>query len=174
VLAGTLLQAAGVLLGGCLIVLGAHLRAAAVVRLLIALVGWLLIYICCHSLGHWLVGTLVGIRFRGYGVRGTDHPDELTPALRFVLTRLPMFTAMTDRDSMRRANPIARAAMFAAGETSTILAVFLSGLYVWRSGLPGGLAWFIISVLMCISGLIEPLRMPRGDYAKALRALRGE
>jgi hypothetical protein len=64
--------------------------------------------------------------------------------------------------------------MFAAGETSTILAVFLTGLYVWRSGVPGGLIWFIVSVLMCISGLIEPLRMPRGDYAKARRALRGE
>ncbi len=172
--AGTLLQAAGVALGAWLMTAGAHAPAAAVLCLLIMFAGWLLIYICCHSLGHWLVGTLVGIRFQGYGVRGTDHPDELSPALRFVLTRLPMFTAITDKGSMQQARPLAKALMFAAGETSTILAVFLSGLYVWRSGVPGGLLWFLISVLMCVSGLIQPLRMPRGDYAKARRALRGE
>ncbi len=172
--AGTLLQAAGVTVGAWLMTVGAHAPAAALLRVLIIFAGWLLIYICCHSLGHWLVGTLVGIRFQGYGVRGTDHPDELSPVLRFVLTRLPMFTAITDKDSLRRARPVAKALMFAAGETSTILAVFLSGLYVWRSGVPGGLVWFLISVLMCISGLIQPLRMPRGDYAKARRALRGD
>src|SRR5512143_2798504 len=101
--AGTLLQAAGVILGAWLMTVGAHLPVAASLRLALMLLGWLLIYICCHSLGHWLVGTLVGIHFRGYGVRGTDHPDELSPILRFVLTRLPMFTAITDRDSMRNA-----------------------------------------------------------------------
>ena len=174
VLAGTLLQAAGVILGAWLMTVGAHLQAVVVLRLALMLLGWLLIYICCHSLGHWLVGTLVGIRFRGYGVRGTDHPEELSPPLRFVLTRLPMFTAITDRDSMREARPLARALMFAAGETSTIVAVFLAGLYVWRSGVPGGLIWFIVSVLMCIDGMIEPLRMPRGDFAKARRALRAK
>ncbi len=171
--AGTLLQLAGVTLGAWLMTAGAHLQAALLLRLSLMLIGWLLIYICCHSLGHWLVGTLVGIRFQGYGVRGTDHPDELRPVLRFLLTRLPMFTAITDKESMQKARPVAKALMFAAGETSTILAVFLSGLYVWRSGVPGGLVWFLISVLMCVSGLIQPLRMPRGDYAKARRALRG-
>jgi hypothetical protein len=32
---------------------------------------------------------------------------------------MPFFTALTDKESMRRASPLAKASMFAAGETST-------------------------------------------------------
>src|ERR1700690_2661696 len=76
VAAGNLLQLAGLAAGSWVMTLAAHLTIATPVRVALMILGWLLIYICCHSLGHWLVGRVVGIRFRGYGLRGTDHPEE--------------------------------------------------------------------------------------------------
>ena len=69
---------------------------------------------------------------------------------------------------------VAKALMFAAGETSTILCVILIGVYAWRSAIPGGLILLIASILMSITGIVSTSRMARGDYAKARRALHGE
>jgi hypothetical protein len=80
------------------------------------LAGFLAISICCHALAHWLAGRLVGIRFRAYGVRGTDHPDTYPPRVRQLMSAMPFFTAMTQKPSMQRARPGARALTFAAGE----------------------------------------------------------
>ncbi len=171
--AGNLLQVAGLAAGAGVIYLAAHAEVAGILRVMLMILGWLVIYICCHSLAHWAVGWVVGIRFRGYGIRGTDHPEELGIVLRAVLTRLPMFTAITEKESMQRSRPIARALMFAAGETSTILSVLLTGLYAWRHHMPGGLLWLIVPVLMSLDAIVSTSRMARGDYAKAWQALRG-
>ncbi len=173
ILVGNLMQISGVLAGSAILYLTAHLQAEALPRVLLMILGWLTIYVCSHSLGHWVVGRVLGIRFRAYGIRGTDHPEELSAALRAVLTRLPMFTAVTEKDSMARARPWARALMFAAGETSTIASVILVGLYAWLSHMPGGVILLIASILMSIDAVIATSKMPRGDYAKARAALRG-
>ena len=174
IIGGNLIQLAGTAFGVWVMYLAGKVVSGALLRVVLVILGWLVTYLSCHSLAHWLVGRLVGIRFRGYGVRGTDHPEELGAVLRAVLTRLPMFTAITDKDSMQKAGPLARALMFGAGETSTIASVILAGLYAWHSHMPGGLAWVIVPILMSIDAVISTSRMPRGDYAKARRALRGD
>ncbi|HEX2905282.1 MAG TPA: hypothetical protein VHO69_00370, partial [Phototrophicaceae bacterium] len=65
VIAGNSLQLAGLLGGGFLLALASKTEMAAFWRIMLLLVGWSLLYICCHSFAHWLVGRLVGIRFRG-------------------------------------------------------------------------------------------------------------
>ena len=171
---GNLLQIAGMVIGCAVLYAGAHAALAPVLRILLTIIGWLIIYICCHSLGHWLVGWLVGIRFRGYGIRGTDHPNDLSPVMRAILSRLPMFTAITDKESMQKATPLARAVMFAAGETSTIVCTILVSLYAWLNDVPGGILFFIVAMLMSITGVRSTSKMARGDYAKARQALRGQ
>jgi hypothetical protein len=136
------------------------------------ILGYMIIYICCHSLGHWAVGRLVGIRFKEYGLRGADHPEEFGTGMRKVMSRVPMFTAITEKASMEKASPVAKALMFGAGETSTIACVILAGLYAWRSNTPGGLILLIASILMSVSAAVSTSTMPKGDYAKARRALR--
>ncbi len=172
VVQGNLLQGIGLLLGAGLLALAAHLRIAGGARLALAIVGWLAIYICCHASAHWAVGRLVGIRFRGYGVRGTDHPENYPAGVRQLMSILPMFTAMTEKASMRTARPLARALMFAAGETSMTVCALLASGYAWRSGVPGGgsLFWFTV-VLVGFSAVVTAI-IPKGDYAKALGALR--
>ena len=171
--AGNLIQVAGLVLGAAILYWDAHLRDTPVlIRVVLMLVGFLLIYIGCHSLGHYMVGRLVGIRFRKYGVRGTDHPQDYPPGLRQVMSAMPTFSAITEKDSMSRASPQAKALMFAAGETSSSVCSILAGLYAWRSGIPGGLALFIFAVIFAVFASYTTAVKPRGDYAKALKALK--
>ncbi len=169
---GNLVQLGGILLGCSGMYAAAHLEMAGVVRVCLTVLGWLVVYLCCHSLFHWLVGRLVGIRFRGHGVRGTDHLQDLSPIMRSLLSRVPMFTVMTQKESLRQAKPVARALMFAAGESASIVWTLLAGLYAWRSHIPGGGIIVAVAALMSVIGVISTTRMPRGDYAKAIRALR--
>jgi hypothetical protein len=172
VAAGNFLQLTGLIAGSWVMWLAAHLNTSTLLRVILMILGWLIIYICCHSLGHWVVGRLAGIRFTGYGLRGTDHPEEFGTAMRNVMSRVPMFTAITEKASMEKASPVAKALMFGAGETSTSVCVILAGLYAWRSNSPGGLILLIASILMSVSALLSTSTMPKGDYAKARRALR--
>jgi hypothetical protein len=169
---GNMIQGAGLLLGTAMLVLAAHTPIVGGARVVLMILGWLAIYICCHASAHWVVGRLVGIRFRGYGVRGTDHPENYGPGLRQVMSVFPMFTAMTEKESMRAARPKAKAAMFAAGETSTTVCSLLAAGYAWRSGVPGGWLLFIFTIVFVGSSSVVTAIIPKGDYAKALRALR--
>lgn len=137
------------------------------------LLGWLAIYVCCHAIAHYVLGRLVGIQFRGYGIRGTDHPRDYPPGIRQLMSALPMFTALTQPASLRQARPVAKALMFSAGETSTAICSLLAGWYAWQSGIPGGQSLFYTMVVFNLISTIVTAIVPRGDYTKARRALRG-
>jgi hypothetical protein len=77
---GNLIQLAGLVLGTSLLYLAAYLQTAGAVRVALMLVGSVIIYDYCHAVFHWVVGRLLAIRFRSYGVRGTDHPETYPPA----------------------------------------------------------------------------------------------
>jgi hypothetical protein len=169
---GNAVQLAGLALGSGLLYLSAHLTIVDSVRIVLMLLGWLVIYICCHAIAHWAVGRLVGIRFRGYGVRGTDHPENYPPGFRQLMSVIPFFSALTQKPSMQQASAVAKALMFSAGETSTNICSLLAASYAWRSGIPGGFTLFVVTVCWDIASTITVSIIPRGDYAKAIRALR--
>jgi hypothetical protein len=169
--AGNLAQLAGLILGSGFLYVAAHLQAAGIVRGLLMLGGWFAIYVCCHAVAHWAVGRLVGIEFQGYGLRGTDHPENYPPGLRQAMSALPTFTVMTKKASMQRARPLAKALMFSAGESSTAICSILAGYYAWRSGIPGGQVLFWVMVGFNLFSTVVTALVPRGDYAKAWRAL---
>ena len=70
---GSAIQLAGIAAGGALLIAAAHAGKAAAIMLMAA--GFLAVYLCSHAIAHVAVGRAVGIRFRAYGVRGTDHPE---------------------------------------------------------------------------------------------------
>jgi hypothetical protein len=76
---GNALQLAGLAAGSGLLVAAAQLDTAAPVRFALLLAGFASIYLNCHAIGHYIAGRLVGLRFRGYGVHGTDHPEVYPP-----------------------------------------------------------------------------------------------
>jgi hypothetical protein len=81
----------------------------------------LLAYFSEHAFSHWLVGRALGIRFTGYGLHGTSHPQHYPPGMRWAFSRLPLLSARVDPASLRAAPPTARAAMYAAGTLGTVI-----------------------------------------------------
>ncbi|EQD29326.1 conserved hypothetical protein, membrane, partial [mine drainage metagenome] len=119
---GVAIQVGASAMGALLIAVACALPAAGPAGRELSLgLGFLLIYLNTHALGHYLVGRAVGIRFRGFGMRGTDHPENYPPGLRQIMSFLPMWAVLTEPSSRRSAGRRAQAAMWAAGETSTTL-----------------------------------------------------
>ena len=166
---GTLLQLAGVTAGTALLIGARSTRDTAALGLVA--VGYLAIYLCSHAIAHVAVGRLVGIRFRAYGIRGTDHPENYPPVMRQLMSALPMWSALTEKSSMASASGAAKAAMFSAGEASTSVFSLAAAVYVAHAGLPGGHAILVGTVLWTIASTITVAIVPKGDYAKALRAI---
>ncbi len=135
-------------------------------------VGILLVYLDTHAIGHYLVGRAVGIRFRGFGLRGTDHPENYPPLLRQVMSILPMWVALTDPASRRAASRRARAAMYAAGETSTAVCSIAAAAAVSLAGAPWAEPLLVATALWNVAAAVVVSVIDKGDYARALRSLR--
>jgi deazaflavin-dependent oxidoreductase (nitroreductase family) len=170
--AGNVLQALGCVTGALLLRRATRPAMPGVTRVVQMIFGWLALYICSHASAHYLMGRAVGIRFVGYGVRGSDHPEDSPPGLRELTRVLPFFTVITDKPSLRAASPLARALMFSAGETSSTVCSLLAAGYAWRRRVPGGAAFFGVLLIWMLVATIVTAIAPRGDYAKALATFR--
>ena len=168
---GTTIQTAATAVGVACLYGATHLHASRPAQLALLALGWLAIYLDTHAIAHVAVGRAVGIGFRGYGIRGTDHPENYPPGIRQVMSVLPMWCALTDKTSMRTATRWSKATMFAAGETATTIASIAAAGYAARAGLPGGRLLFSASVLWAIASTLTVAIVPKGDYTKALCAL---
>jgi hypothetical protein len=82
-------------------------------------IGFVAVYLNCHAIAQYLAGRVVGLQFRGYGVRGTDRPEVYPPGIRQLMQAAPFYVTLSTRDSRERAGQIAKAIYYAAGETST-------------------------------------------------------
>jgi hypothetical protein len=166
IVAGNLVQIAG-LLAACIalsLARSAHSKPAAFAAMLAA---WVLLYFFCHGIAHWAVGRLVGIRFVFYTVGGTGNPEGYPPGLRWVFEHLPFFGVRTEKDSMLKASPMAKAIMWSAGVTSSAVVPTLGALYAWHAAIPGSKAFLIFAVIWAIATLSSNWRSPTGDYSKA-------
>lgn len=172
IMRGNLFQVGGIVAGSVLITLAAISPLPSAARLTLALLGWLAIYDCTHSIGHYLVGRAVGIRFRFYGVRGTDHPEDYPPGVRQLMSVAPFWSVIIDPDSMRAAKPWRKALMFVAGETSTAICSTLAAYAATSAHIPGARTLLGITIIWNIAATVVTTIKPKGDYAKARRALR--
>jgi hypothetical protein len=146
----------------------AHSPATAIVAMLLA---WVLIYFSCHAIAHWLVGRLVGIRFLDYTVGGTANPGGWPPGLRWIFEHCPFFGVQTEKISMQKASPGARAVMWASGVTSSAVIPTLAVFWAWRSGVPGSGPFFLFAVFWSVGTLASNWTSRNGDFSKAKRAL---
>src|SRR5215217_6473996 len=131
----------------------------------------LLAYFSEHAFSHWLVGRALGIRFTGYGLHGTSHPQYYPPGMRFLFSHLPLLSARTDPTSLNQVTPAARAAMYAAGTVATgIASVAIPG-YAWRRGVPRARGFFVGTNLWSVPLLLSESLRPGGDLRRAWREL---
>src|SRR5438445_13514107 len=82
----------------------AHSIAAAVAAMV---VGWVLLYFCCHAIAHWVVGRILGIRFASYTLGGTGNPEGWPAGLRWLFDHLPFFGVQTEKASFQQITLIA-------------------------------------------------------------------
>lgn len=169
---GNLVQLAGMVAGVLLILAGGATRSVAALSVLLAVLGILAVYLCCHAIAHWLVGRLVGLRFAYIGVRGTDHPEAYPAGLRQVMAATPMFSTVSTRRSREAVGREALAAYYAAGETSTTICTVLAALLALLVGVPGGGIILAIAVVWVLVAVATTTVTPKGDYYKARQALR--
>jgi hypothetical protein len=173
ILAGNTLQIAGIAAAYLALAAAraAHSKFAAIVAMIAA---WVLLYFFCHGIAHWVVGRFLGIRFVFYTVGGTGNPEGYPAGLRWVFEHLPFFGVRTEKASMQKASPMAKAMMWSAGVTSSALVPTLGALCAWRSGIPASKPFLIFAVIWAIATLASNWTSRSGDYSKARRALAGQ
>jgi hypothetical protein len=171
IVAGNAVQTGGLLVAGLALRVSqsGHSLATAVITMLLA---WVLLYFSCHAIAHWLVGRVVGIRFLHYTVGGTSNPEGWPPGLRWIFEHFPFFGVQTDKVSMQKVGPKARAVMWAAGVTSSATTPTLAVFWAWRSGVPGSGAFFLFAIFWALGTLASNWTSRTGDFSKAKRALR--
>jgi hypothetical protein len=131
----------------------------------------LVAYFSEHAFSHWLVGRALGIRFTGYGLHGTSHPQHYPPGIRFLFSRLPLLSARTDPASLKELPPAARAAMYAAGTVATVIASVAIPGYAWWRGVPRARGVFIGANLWNVPLILSESLRPGGDLHRAWREL---
>jgi hypothetical protein len=170
--AGNAIQIGGLIAAAAAIGMArsAHSRTTAVFEMLL---GWLLLYFCCHALAHWLVGRILGIRFAFYTVGGTGNPEGWPAGVSWVFKHLPFLGVQTEKTSMQNARPMAKAVMWSAGVTASAIIPTLGSFWAWQLGVPHGKLFFLFAVGWSAGTLASNWRSQTGDYSKARRALGG-
>jgi hypothetical protein len=170
--AGNALQVGGILAAGLALKASrsAHSTAIAVYAMVLA---WILLYFFSHAIAHWLVGRALGIRFLFYTVGGTGNPEGYPPGLRWIFEHLPFLGVRTEKLSMQKARPAARALMWSAGVTSSAVLPTLAAFCAWRSGVPWSGPFFLFALFWALGTLASNWTSRTGDYSKARRSLSG-
>lgn len=168
---GNAYQAWGVSSGSALLALATQLQTSAV-STAVMITGFVTVYLNCHALAHYLAGRAVGLRFRGYGVRGTDHPEVYPPGIRQLMQAAPFYVALSTQESREQASGRAKAIYYAAGETSAAICSIAYGAIAAATRIPGGHGLLVAMIIFNVISTIVTTRNPTGDYGKALRALR--
>ena len=164
------MQIAGI--GVACLALSAARSAHSTATALAAMVaGWILLYFSCHAIAHWVAGRILGIRFAYYTVGGTGNPEGWPAGLRWVFEHLPFLGVQTEKTSMQRASPVAKAIMWSAGVTSSAVVPLLGALWAWHAGLPWSMPFLVFALFWSAGTLASNWRSHTGDYAKARRAL---
>jgi hypothetical protein len=170
IVAGNTVQIAGIA-AACAALALARSTPSKPAAILAMFAAWTLLYFFCHGIAHWAVGRLLGIRFAFYTVGGTGNPEGYPAGMRWVFGHLPFFGVQTEKASMQKASPLAKAIMWSAGVTSSAIVPTLGALCTWRASVPGSKFFLIFAVFWAIGTLASNWRSRTGDYSKARRAL---
>ena len=168
--AGNAVQLAGIVAACALLAAAcsADSKAAAIVAMVLA---WVLLYFFCHAIVHWAVGRVLSIRFAFYTVGGTGNPEGYPVGLRWFFEHLPFFGVQTEKTSMQKASPVAKAIMWSAGVTSSAIVPTLGVLWARSRHVPGSKVFLIFAVIWAMATLASNWTSPTGDYSKARRVL---
>jgi hypothetical protein len=124
-----------------------------------------------HCPAHYMVGRVVGIRFRRIRLGRTTLAEVLPPRYASLARLIPILTLSTDKASLAQASKGRAAAMYASGTVASVSSAFvIAGVATFTEAfLPAAVAWLVgVGYLM-----FDVVFSPRsGDIMKARAALR--
>ena len=115
-----------------------------------------------HCLAHFIVGTIVGIKFDYYSIRESSISRLNLPISG---PRIPVLSLKVNRESLKHTNPFGRAAMFASGAIVSVLLPFI----VVASALPNipQLPGMLLLILAIANAAFDLYYSPRaGDFSR--------
>jgi len=165
---GNLVEIAGILFAMYLILMAPKVIALPL-KLILYLVAWVCFLFFPHCLTHYLVGRLVGVKFRYYSLGKSSVYKLRIPFLSMVASRSRVLTLNVDRESLQSAGRRGRIAMFSSGAVASMILPFFVALTSIRD-LPMVLSVFLL-LLSAGSFAFDLYFSPKvGDISKALSA----
>ena len=165
---GNLVEIAGILFALYLIVI---IPEAALVplKLILYLVAWACLLFFPHSLTHYAVGRLVGVKFRYYSIGKPSVYRLRIPFLSTVASKLPVLTLKVDRGSLQVVSRAGRIAMFSSGAVASMVFPFFVAFASFRE-LPLVFTVFLL-LLSAANLLFDSYYSPKaGDISRAISA----
>lgn len=120
---GQAIEILGVVFAFSLLVIAAQFSST-FLRFLLYLVSWGSFVFFPHSLMHYVVGRLVGVRFKYYFVSKSAIGKLKLPLISAVASGLPVLGLKVDRVSLRSVSRGGRAVMFVSGAVASMILPF--------------------------------------------------
>ncbi len=168
VMLGNVVELAGIFLAIYLIVLAPEVPAIPV-KFLLYLVAWFCLLFFPHGLAHYVVGRLVGVRFRYYSLGKSSVSKLRMRFLGAIADKSVVLTLNVDRGSLQSVSFRGRIAMFSSGAVASMILPFSAALASLRD-LPKVLSVFLL--LLSAANLAFDLYFsPKaGDISRAISA----
>ncbi len=165
---GNLVEVAGILFAMYLILIAPEV-AALPLKFALYLLAWGCMEFFPHSLVHYVVGRLVGVRFRYYSLGRSAAYKLKIPFLGMAASRIPVLRLNVERESLGSVRRGGRFAMFGSGAIASMILPFLVAVTSFRD-LPTVLAVFLL-VLSTVNFVFDLYFSPKvGDFSRAIAA----
>ncbi len=124
-----------------------------------------------HCPAHYIVGRVVGIKFRRIRLGRTTLARVLPARFAGLARLIPILTLSTDKTSLAQASKRRAASMFASGTVASVSSAFvIAGVATFTEAfLPAAFAWFVAIGYLVFDAVFSP---KSGDMMKARAALR--
>lgn len=123
-----------------------------------------------HCPAHYIVGRVVGIRFRTIRLGRTTLARVLPPRFAGLARLVPILTLSTEKTSLAKTSKGRAAAMYASGTIASVSSAFLiSGMATLSEpSIPAAVAWLVALGYFAFDVVFSPRT---GDLSKARAAL---
>ena len=140
-------------------------------QLVFGLVASSLVMFFSHCLTHYVVGSLLGIRFRHYLVTLMPLRKLALPIVSPLARHVPVFAIKTDPQSLRAASGTRRAVMFASGTVASISLPLLLAAEAYFVLAP--MVWSPLLAIGILNLVFTLYFSPKvGDLSRAIDSLR--
>ena len=166
IIVGNLVEVAGILFAVYLILIAPEVTLL-LLKLIVYLVAWVCFLFFPHSLTHYLVGMLVGVRFRYYSFGKSSVHKLGIPFLGMIASRSIVLTLRVVGSSLNSVSRGGRIAMFSSGAIVSMTLPFLVALASFRDS-PMVLSVFLL-LLSTANTVFDLYFSPKaGDIARAI------